>query len=54
MDDNHQLVHGPIRHQMGDTGPGLVVWQEEGVELAGEVLSLEDHVGLDDVPAHRE
>lgn len=54
MDDNHQLVHGPIRHQMGDTVPGLVVWQEEGVELAGEVLSLEDHVGLDDVPAHRE
>ena len=54
VDDDDQLGDGALGHQLGHAVPRLVVGQEGRVQLAGEVLPLEDHVGADDVTAHRE
>ena len=54
VDDDDQLGDGAPGHQLGHAVPRLVVGQEVRVQLAGQVLPLEDHVGSDDVPAHRE
>ena len=50
MDDNHKLGDPGGGHQFLNAVPGLVVGQEGGVQLASQVLPLQDHVGLDDVP----
>ena len=52
MDNNHELVQIIVQEEVPDTVRGLIVGKEERVEVTGLVLSLEDHLGLDDVPAH--
>ena len=54
VDDDDQLVDGALGHQLGHAVPRLVVGQEGGVQLAGHVLPLQDHVGPDYVAAHGE
>ena len=54
MDDDHKLGDPRGGHQLLHAVPRLVVGQEGGVQLAGEVLPLQDHVGSDDVSAHGE
>ena len=54
MDDDNKLGDPGGGHHLLDAVPRLVVGQEGGVQLAREVLPLQDHVGSDDVPTHRE
>ena len=54
MDDNNDLVEIIVQQEVPDTLLGLVVGKVERVEVTGLVLSLEDHLGLDDVSADRQ
>ena len=54
MDDNNDLVKIIVQEEVPDTVLGLLVGKVERVEVAGLVLSLEDHFGLDDVTADRQ
>ena len=52
MDDNNDLVNISVQQEVPDTVLRLVVGKVERVQVTGLVLSLQDHLGLDDVPAH--
>ena len=54
MNDDDQLADPGGGHQLLNAVPRLVVGQEGGVQLARQVLPLQDHVGSDDVSTHRE
>ena len=54
VDNNNDLVQIIVQQEVPDTVLGLVVGKVEGLQVTGLVLSLEDHLGLYDVPAHRE
>ena len=52
VDDNDDVGEVTMRQELSDTGLSHIVGEEPGVQVTGQVLSLEDHGGLDHVTTH--